>query len=285
MIDEEKIFQQNIKNWNERVHIHKLSKKIYNIEAFKKGNLSFVANEHKELIEHIDSFEGKDLIHLMCHFGLDTLSFAKLGANVTGVDFSEEAIKLAEKIAKETKIDAKFVKQNIYGISNLIKQKFDIVFTSCGVLSWLPDLNKWAREITNLLKENGIFYIKESHPISYIFDYDAESPDKLIPRYPYFNDNKMLIEDIEYTYAHDGTSKVLEETISYQFNHRLSEIINPLIQAGLTIKYIDESPLGFYQQFNFMNFDKENKLWKFPDKHQTFIPLTFTIIATLEKNS
>lgn len=139
---------------------------FYNVDEFKKGKITLKDIELAEL----GDVKNKSLLHLQCHFGLDTLSWARLGAEVTGVDFSEEAIEYAKRLSQELDIPARFICSNIYDTIELITDKFDIVFTSYGVLCWLPDLVEWAEIISHFLRCGGIFYIVEFHPVNNIFD-------------------------------------------------------------------------------------------------------------------
>ena len=135
-----------------RVEVHTKSE-LYNLNGFKNGNTSLQQIELKE----VSNVKGKTILHLQCHFGLDTLSWARLGAKVTGVDFSEEGIKLAKSLSEELHIEAKFICSNIYDIENHINEKFDIVFTSYGTIGWLNDLQEWGRLISKYLKPGGLF--------------------------------------------------------------------------------------------------------------------------------
>ena len=154
MKDNEKYFNTNLRRWNELVGINAKSK-FYDLDGFKSGKSSLLPITRKE----IGNVDGKTLLHLQCHFGMDTLSLARLGAKVTGVDFSNKAIKLARQLSEELNIPAKFIETNIYDIPDILHEKFDVVFTSDGVICWLPDLYKWAEIIDYCLKPGGTFYI------------------------------------------------------------------------------------------------------------------------------
>ncbi|MHA2122091.1 MAG: class I SAM-dependent methyltransferase [Promethearchaeota archaeon] len=148
---QDKHMDVNLKRWNELVDINAKSK-LYDLEGFKSGKTSLHSLELQELGE----VKGKTLLHLQCHFGMDTLSWARLGAQVTGVDFSENAISLARELSSELDIPARFIQSNLYNIPVAIKEKFDIVYTSYGVLCWLPDLLKWAQVISSCLKPSWL---------------------------------------------------------------------------------------------------------------------------------
>ncbi|MFW9973572.1 MAG: class I SAM-dependent methyltransferase, partial [Candidatus Odinarchaeota archaeon] len=135
-----KFFETNLKRWNELVELNAKSR-LYDLEGFKSGNSSLLRIE----LEELGNVMGKSLLHLQCHFGMDTLSWARLGAYVTGVDFSDKAINLARDLSKELNIPARFIQANLYDIPNILHEQFDIVFTSYGTICWLPNLAKWAQ--------------------------------------------------------------------------------------------------------------------------------------------
>ena len=138
----------------------------YDIEAFRSGKTTL---EQIELTE-LPDVAGKSLLHLQCHFGLDSLSWARQGAIVTGVDLSSESITTAQQLSEECKIPATFICSDIYALPEKLDEKFDIVFTSYGVLTWLCDLDKWAEIIARYLKPGGTFYLVEFHPFTHMFD-------------------------------------------------------------------------------------------------------------------
>ena len=267
----EKYFEANLKRWDEVVDIHAKSK-FYDLEGFKSGKTSLLPIE----VEELGDVSGKSLLHLQCHFGLDTLSMARLGAKVTGIDFSEKAIMKAKELSKELKIPANFIQTNIYDIPKKISEQFDIVFTSYGVLCWLPDLEKWAEIIDLCLKPGGTFYIVESHPFTDMIDYEIK--DNLILKYPYTSKNGEPLkfeEDGTYTDAEEGT--ILENKTGYGWTHSFSYIINSLLSAGLQIEYVHEFPYGFFAKHPDMKKD-EDGFWRFQTIKQE-IPLIFSIKA------
>ena len=170
----------NRENWNERTPIHARSE-FYDVEGFKAGRSTLTSIE----LEEVGEVAGRSLLHLQCHFGLDTMSWARLGAKVTGVDFSDQAIALARSLSKETGIEADFVLSDIYELPDVLDEQYDIVFTSFGVLNWLPDLKKWAQVIARFLKPGGTFYIVEFHPFADVFDEESDAVELRL-HYPYF---------------------------------------------------------------------------------------------------
>ncbi|MHA1963918.1 MAG: class I SAM-dependent methyltransferase [Candidatus Thorarchaeota archaeon] len=256
--------------WDKLAKTHHKSE-FYDVEGFLKGNQTLDPIE----IEEIPDLSGKKLLHLMCHFGMDTLSLVRLGAEATGVDFSSQSIELARELSKIAKIDAKFVCSNVYDLPNNLSEKFDIVFTSGGVIMWLPDLKEWAKIITHFLNPGGFFYIREFHPFGYVFDDDDHVTDLRV-RYPYFQGKEPLKFETEGSYASGNT--VTGKAPSFEWNHRISEIITVLIDAGLTIDFFHEFPITTYKALPFM-IEKEPGRWVLPENEDK-IPFMFSLKAT-----
>jgi SAM-dependent methyltransferase len=226
-------FEANRKTWNEKVKVHSKSE-MYDLDLFKKGKSSLMPYE----LNALGDVNGKSLLHLQCHFGQDTLSWSRMGAQCVGVDLSDEGIKLATSLNDELQLDASFVCCNVLDTSKHVKESFDIVYTSYGVIGWLPDLKPWGLMIAERLKKGGTFYMVEFHPIVWMFDYLDDKP---VMKYGYMQD-EVIYEEYEGTYA-DQDSKMI--TKEYGWNHGLSEVINALVSAGLQIEYLneyDESP-------------------------------------------
>jgi SAM-dependent methyltransferase len=256
--------------WDEWTAIH-VKSDFYDLDSFKAGEIHLDPLEQEEL----GDVSGKSLLHLQCHFGLSTLSWARLGAKVTGVDFSPKSIAMARSLAEELKIDARFVLADIDHLPDSLTGEFDIVFTSYGVLAWLPDLNRWAEVIAHFLKPGGVFYIAEIHPFTYVFD-DQENCDQYRVRYPYFPDGNPKAWPVEGSYA-DRTAQV-SQTESYEWMHTISDVINALIGAGLRIEYFHEFPYTVFKQYPFVEKDADG-LWR-PTHQRDYLPLLFSIKAT-----
>lgn len=223
-----KYFDTNRDTWNKKVSFHKDSD-FYDVPGFINGKTSLNAVE----IEELGDVKGKSLLHLQCHFGLDTMSFARMGAKATGIDLSDEGIKEAQRLNKEINADATFVVSNVYDVPKTVSETFDIVFTSYGVVGWLPNLDVWAEIIAEKLNSGGVFYMVEFHPIVWMFEY-LETPIKM--KYPYLNGD-VIYEEYEGTYANDDAKIVSKE---YGWNHGLGEVVTALTKAGLQIEFLHE---------------------------------------------
>lgn len=260
----QKYFDANKSLWNKHVAVHRKSE-MYDVEGFKKGKSSL---QHIEL-EELGDVKGKSLLHLQCYFGLDTLSWARQGAKVTGVDFSDEAINLAKSLNDELNLQAKFICSNIYDIEKHIHEKFDIVFTSYGTIGWLPDLQEWGRLVSHYLKPGGTFYVVEFHNVLWMFDADYK---KL--KYSYFFEEEPIAEENEGTYA-DKNAKIKQ--VEYGWNHPLSEVINSIISNGLQLEFLHEFPYSVYDVFP--NTVKGEDGWWRLKGLEDIIPMMFSIKA------
>ncbi|MHA1914308.1 MAG: class I SAM-dependent methyltransferase [Promethearchaeota archaeon] len=264
---QDKHMDVNLKRWNELVDINAKSK-LYDLEGFKSGKTSLHSLELQELGE----VKGKTLLHLQCHFGMDTLSWARLGAQVTGVDFSENAISLARELSSELNIPARFIQSNLYNIPVAIKEKFDIIYTSYGVLCWLPDLLKWAQVISSCLKPGGILYVIDSHPFGFLID---ENQDAFKVGYNYFTQGKPVHWEEGESYA-DPTVK-LKNQVSYEWFHTMSEIINSLIITRLKIEFLHEFPFCYHNIHPDMKV-REDGYYEFTNLNFS-VPMMFSIRA------
>ena len=258
-------FKVNKDTWNKKVGIHAASE-FYDVKGFKEGASTL---NHYELDE-LGDVSGKSLLHLQCHFGLDTLSWSRLGAKCTGIDLSDEAIKKAKALNDELDLDAVFIESNLYDVPRNVKGEFDIVFTSYGVVGWLPDLKTWGEIIASRLKKNGVFYMIEFHPIVWMFDY-LESPPKL--KYPYLNGD-VIYEEYQGTYANNNAAIVSKE---YGWNHGLGEVVTALTDAGLHIEFLHEFEKSPYESFPEMDSTKDG-MYVLKDNQRMF-PLLYSIRA------
>jgi 2-polyprenyl-3-methyl-5-hydroxy-6-metoxy-1,4-benzoquinol methylase len=255
--------ETNRKAWNSKVPVH-LSSSFYYVEEFKKGKSSL--NEIElALLEEVKS---KSILHLQCHFGQDSLSLSRMGAMVTGVDFSDIAINTARSLALELNLDAEFIESDVYALPEKLDKQFDIVFTSYGTIGWLPDLNKWAAVIANFLKAGGSFVMADFHPVVWMYDDNFEETS-----YGYFN-RASFVETVLGTYA-DKNSNIEHTTVNW--NHSIADILNALIKNGIGIEQFNEFD---YSPYNCLNHTVEIE----PGKFQIIgkegkIPMVYSILG------
>lgn len=265
MIRMDESLKANKDLWDAWASAHRTSK-FYDVDGFKAGRCTLQEIEREEL----GDVAGKSLLHLQCHFGLDTLSWARLGAKVTGADFSPKAIELARDLAAECDIQAEFVCSNLYDLADNLSGQFDIVYTSRGVLPWLPDLGPWAQVIAHFLKPGGVFYMYEFHPFMCVFAYEGT------PRlfYPYFHSAQPICEEVTGSYAgaEPGVTR-----ITHEWTHGMGDIINSLLAAGLRLEWLHEFPFVNYAAHPFLT-QGDDGLWRYGDPPHS-LPLTFSIKA------
>ena len=254
----------NKKTWDERTDVH-ICSAFYDNDNFLKGKSSLKEVE----LGLLGEISGKSVLHLQCHFGQDSISLGRMGANVTGVDLSTTAITRAKEFAALTHTPATFICCNIYDLPGYLDAEFDIVFTSYGTISWLPDLDKWAGIISRYLKRGGTFVIVDFHPVVWMFDDDFDKPG-----YHYFNTG-AIVEKETGTYA-DKTSRVEHDYVNW--NHSISEILNSLINSGLEINSFNEFD---YSPYDCFKHTVESEVGKYRIEHLgNRIPMLFAVLAT-----
>lgn len=256
--------------WDEWTRIHETSA-FYDLEGFRKGGIRLRPYE----IEEVGEVAGLDLLHLQCHFGIDTLSWARLGARVTGADFSGAAIELATRLAADLAMDARFVRSDIYDLPDVLECEFDVVYTSRGVLGWLPDISRWARVVSHFLKPGGTFYITEIHPVAQAFENEGVAPGELRLQYPYWEHPEPLAFEVAGSYA-DRAATVTSPT-EYGWDHSLGEIVTALIDAGLRVESLREFPWLDWQ-LDFLVQSADGK-WRLPPGPPGELPLSFSLLA------
>lgn len=264
----DKFQQANLNLWNELTVIHAASED-YAVEDFKAGKTQLNSIE----LEELGDVDGKSMLHLQCHFGRDSMMWARLGAKVTGVDFSDKAITLARQLNQELDLGCEFIQSDVLDLIGKIDQQFDIVFTSYGVLVWLSDLEVWGEMVAHYLKPGGVFYIAEIHPFSMILE-DEQDKSEWGVRYPYFHDPKPLKFDTQGSYV--DRSAHVEQSVNYEWAHSISDIISALTHPGLHIEYMHEFDFTVYKQFPFLQ--KKNGYWHLPAE-MVKLPLLFSLKA------
>ncbi len=257
--------EANKKSWSS------LSKEHY--KAFKSILLENDAAHDETIMQELGNIEGKNLIHLQCNTGADTITLARMGAKVTGVDLVPENIYYAKKLAADCGInDARFIESNVLEIMDKHDEKYDIVYTSEGVLGWLPDLFLWARNIRHLLADDGFLYVLDGHPFFLLWE--EEKLPELVVKYPYF---KKTADQFEWI---GGYASPPKKAVNYAWMYTIGEIINALSQAGLHIEWFHEFDWLYYQ----LSAEKQEKdkggHWIYPE-HKGKLPFTFSLKATI----
>lgn len=253
----------NRKSWNALADVH-VTSSFYDMEGFMKGNTSLREIE----LGLLEDISGKDLLHLQCHFGQDTFSLERLGATVTGVDFSDSAIAHAQAIAAQLHSKAAFVQSDLYSLPSCLDKKFDVVFSSYGTIGWLPDIQKWAHIVSTYLKPGGTFYFVEFHPAVWMFDNDFNHIS-----YSWFN-GEPIIEEEEGSYA-DREANIQRKSVSW--NHGLGEVVQAVIDHGMEIQILREYD---FSPYNCLNGMRESALGRFIiEKFGNKMPLVYALVA------
>lgn len=262
----------NLENWEDRVPLHEES---YLTSALDDPrHLSGIIRTDLATLEPYlphGSVSGLDVCHLQCHIGTDTLSLARAGAQVTGVDFSPSALKSAARLADRLGLRATWVQTDVLDARAAVKGNFDVVYTSIGTINWLPDLKRWAAQVFQLLRPGGTFYIRDGHPALYAID---EHTEPLQIRYPYFNNGQAQAWDDSTIYSGDGT---VAHSRTFQWAHPISDIMNSLIGAGLQILLFNEDQTIPWKFSPRMQEVPDGFAW--PEAERDLVPCTYTIIA------
>jgi len=251
-------FELNRAGWDRRAEVHARSK-FYDVEGFLGGASSLREIELSELTD----VAGRRLLHLQCHFGLDTLSWARLGAICTGVDLSPVAIEQARSLSERSGLRAEFVCANVHDFHRGDVEPYDIVFTSYGAICWLPDLKRWAEVVSSNLVSGGTFYMVEFHPIH-----------DLLAGYSYFDEETPCVEE-EATYTENGDEAVAELAV---WSHPMSDVVNALVGAGIVIVRLTEFPFSPYDCFEGLDERESGRFYKQHEGHD--VPMVYSILGT-----
>ena len=263
-------FDANRRSWDERVAIHRRDETgFYAVKTVLDGGDKLNAIEAAE----IGDVRGLRVVHLQCHFGLDSICLARRGANVVGLDFSSAAIAEARKLAAETGADARFVEGNVYDARQLIDGAFDMVYVTWGAIGWLPDIFRWAKVVASLLKPDGKLYLAESHPAILCFEW---VDGRITPAYDLRTPkDRPITEDIPLTYT--GATDELQNRRTFSWNHPLADILNAIIGAGMTLEWLNEHAALTWNMFPSMH-EGEDGLYRLP-LDQPQLPLAFSLMA------
>ena len=249
--------------WDEITPVHLRS---YGVDRFLAGERWLPPT----ILREVGNVQGKSLLHLQCHFGLDSLAWVREGARVTGVDFSPEAIAAAQRLSTQAELPAEFICSDIYKLPQHLSGPFDIVFTSIGVLCWLNDLESWARVIAHFLKPGGLFYIMEGHPLMTTFDESGQYQFAL----PYFHNTQPYIWD-------DNDPDYMDPSYipthpSFEWQWTISDIITALLKADLRLES--------FHEFGALEAPVYPEMVQRPDGQYTFpnLPVDLPILFSLK---
>jgi SAM-dependent methyltransferase len=261
----------NRRNWDERVPIHAASR-FYDVERWLEERPGPRPRE----VEALGDVAGLDLVHLQCHFGLDTLAWADAGARVTGVDFSPTAIGVAEQLAARAGLADRstFICTDVHDAAPVLAPRtFDVVYVSLGALCWLPSIGRWADQVSALSRNGGRLYLHDGHPLAWSMAYGS-----LTMEHSYFEEPEPYVDDSETTYT--DAEVTLSSTRIYQWNHSVGEVVGALLERRMRIDLLIEHDWTVHQQFPWL-VETAPHQWSAP-AGQPRLPLTFTVLATKE---
>ena len=264
----------NRETWDERVPAH-LASPDYQVGRFAEdpGFLSHVVRFDVPRLGDISGLRG---VHLQCHIGTDTISLARLGASMTGLDFSAPAVAAAQHLAAQAGADARFVQADVYDAPAVLgRGAFDLVFTGIGALCWLPGIRRWAAVVAALLRPGGRLFLREGHPMMWALD-EFRDDGLLVVRYPYFERKEPLTLEEEGTYVE--TDVVFQHTVSHSWNHGLGEIVTALMDAGLRLTELTEHDSVPWQAFRGQMERAGDGEWRLSEEPWR-LPLTYTLQA------
>jgi SAM-dependent methyltransferase len=254
--------------WDERVPIH-ADGEFYDLEGFVAGHDTLLPFED-ELVGPVD---GLDLVHLQCHMGMDTLSWARRGASVTGLDFSEPAITTARELAGRIGVDARFEVADVYDAVEVLGTDFDLAYQSLGSLNWHPDMDRWAAILFRLLRPAGRYVLLEGHPMGWVLDDEGEQV-----AYPYFGDRDgQRISDEGGTYADLTAETTNNETI--EWSHPLSEVIGALLGAGFVLERFVEHPFTVFPMWPWLEERPGQTRTYWAPEGRPSLPMMYSLVA------
>jgi SAM-dependent methyltransferase len=221
--------------WDERAPAHAESPD-YAVERFLEDP-TFLSGVVRFDLPRLGSISDLKAVHLQCHIGTDTVSLARLGARMVGLDFSSASLEQARRLASATGANIDFVEADVYAAPAVLGTGcFDLVYTGIGALCWLPDIDRWAATVAELLAPGGRLFIREGHPM--LWSLDEKHQDRLVVDYPYFQREEPLVESDGGTYVQ--TDAVFQQTTTHSWNHGLGEVVSALIASGLQITGLAE---------------------------------------------
>jgi SAM-dependent methyltransferase len=227
-------FALNRAVWDERAPAHAASPDYW-IERFL-ADPEFISHVVRFDLPLLGDVSGLDGVHLQCHIGTDTLSLARLGARMTGLDFSPASLAEARRLAAAIGQPTEFFEANVYDAPSVLgRERFDFVFSGIGALCWLPKIRPWAQVVADLLRPGGWLFIREGHPMLWALD---EREGELIVEFPYFERDEPLVWDQAGTYVE--TDVTFEHSVIHQWNHGLGEIVTALLEVGMELRTLVE---------------------------------------------
>jgi len=247
---------------------------FYDVASFRTGARPIRLPDEDR--DEVGDVQGRTLLHLQCHFGLDTISWARLGATVTGVDFSPESVAAARTLAAEVGLPATFIESDVYGLPDVLGGQFDIVYTSGGVLEWLPDIARWGRVAAGFVRPGGFLYVSDVHPVAQVFEFEGVEPGELRLAYPYWTHAEPIQSEVHGSYA--DPSAPTAGLVSSGWDHSLGEIVTAVADAGLRLEFLHEFDFVRWKMDYLV--EGEDGCYRLPPGTPGGLPLYFSLKAS-----
>jgi len=267
----------NRANWDERVDAH-VESPGYAVAQFS-ASPTYLSDVVTFDLPRLGDVSGLRGVHLQCHIGTDTVSLARLGASMTGLDFSEPAVQAATNLAQSIGADATFVQSDVYSAADVLgDNNFDLVFTGIGALGWLPSIERWADNVTRLLRPGGRLFIREGHPVLWsIGDPTVEDPSLRI-EFPYFEIDQPTVWNVGGTYV--ATDREFTANTTHEWNHGIGQILTALLERNMTItSFVEHDSVPWEALPGLMVRDDLGE-WRLIDRRER-LPLSYTLTAVL----
>jgi SAM-dependent methyltransferase len=263
----------NRANWDERARAHALSPD-YAVARFAEDP-EFISDVVRFDLPRLGDVAGLDGVHLQCHIGTDTVSLARLGARMTGLDFSSLSLEQARALASSAGIDARFVESDVYDAGDALEgRRFDLVYTGIGALCWLPSITRWAQVVAELLRPGGRLFVRDGHPA--LATMDERDDGLLVMEFPYFEHRDPVVWDDARTYVE--TEELIENSAQHVWSHGLGEIVTALLGQGLRLTTLVEHDSAPWDPFPGWCTKDEFGEWRLTERPER-LPMTFTLEA------
>jgi SAM-dependent methyltransferase len=264
----------NRANWDERAPVHAASA-FYGLDQFVDDPTALSPIVQFD-VPRLGDLHGLRGAHLQCHIGTDTLSLSRLGARMTGLDFSSASVAEARKLAERIGDSTDFVESDVYAAVDVLgAEQFDLVFTGIGALCWLPDIQRWADVVAALLKPGGRLFLREGHPM--LWAIDEKHTDRLVVDYPYFETTDPIVFEDQGTYVQ--TENTFQHTTTHSWNHGLGEIVTALLDRGLTLtQLVEHDSVPWEALPGVMEQAGELKEWRLAERRER-LAMSYTLQA------
>jgi SAM-dependent methyltransferase len=264
----------NRANWDERVPVH-VASEFYSVDQLAADSTALTSVVRFD-VPRLGDITGQRGVHLQCHIGTDTISLARLGAHMTGLDFSAAAITEARRLAARAGIESDFVEAEVYAAVDMLgAARFDLVYTGIGALCWVPEIRRWAAVVAGLLAPGGRLFLREGHPV--LWAIDERHTDRLVIDYPYFETAEPIVFEDPKTYV-EGDAR-LEHAVTLSWNHGLGEIVSALLDEGLVLtQLVEHDSVPWEALPGQMDQTGELREWQLVERRER-LPLTYTLQA------